>query len=476
MKKVKIKSGILRHINNNTVFKEGGRQMYENKVGFLDGALATVKKNQMQDTIGQIQKSGRLILKGGHVVDPKNKVDKQTDILIADGIVCQVADDIAAETGDRVIDCEGLTVMPGLVDMHLHLGDLFEVSTNPIFCAAEDGVTLGLSPGAGNTFMAPSLLGAEVDHGVPINLGVYLGAANVLGTQMSVDELIRMFKGEIDADTLSTKMTRNGITNTTAALTVGIKDHMGHFIMSDENIDKIYEITSKANLIYMSHTQDPEHAERLVSLAKGRPLHLAHATAAGCGTHMGAAEGMKRVLNLVNGDNISAEFVTTMLRAGRGSREGLQLPKESQKLAYDALESGKVKILISDGQNQGTMKGFGDTRDNIPAIIELSQSGVLSLSDAVATMTCNPAALIGNRTANNWWTDKIGHLGVGALANVTVVDMDDKLATYTIVNGEIVSFENRAVRRNCGAGGWISKFGMVRKTGVGELVMFSYQK
>ena len=49
---------------------------------------------------------------------------------------------------------------------------------------------------------------------------------------MSVDELIRMFKGEIDADTLSTKMTRNGITNTTAALTVGIKDHMGHFIMS----------------------------------------------------------------------------------------------------------------------------------------------------------------------------------------------------------------------------------------------------
>lgn len=32
----------------------------------------------------------------------------------------------------------------------------------------------------------------------------------------------------------------------------------------------------------------------------------------------------------------------------------------------DALSSGKVKILISDGQNQATMKGFGDTRDNIP--------------------------------------------------------------------------------------------------------------
>ena len=451
------------------------RIMYENKVGFLDGALATVKNNVMKDTIGEIPAGGRLVLKGGHVVDTKNQVDAQLDILVADGFIKEVAEEIKPEAGDKVINCEGLTVMPGLVDMHLHLGDLFEVSTNPIYCAAEDGVTLGLSPGAGNTFMAPSLLGAEVDHGVPINLGVYLGAANVLGTRMSVEELIKMFRGELDADTLSTKMTRNGITNTTAALTVGIKDHMGHFIMTDENIEKIFEITSKANLIYMSHTQDPEHAERLVALSKGRPLHLAHATAAGCGSHTGAAEGMKRVIDLINGDNISGEFVTTMLRAGRGSREGLQLPKESQVLAYDALHSGKVKILISDGQNQATMKGFGDTRDNIPAIIELAQEGVLTLSQSVATMTCNPVELIAKRTANSWWTEKIGHLGVGALANITVVDMDDKLATYTIVNGEIVSFENRAVRRNCGAGGWISKFGMVRKTGVGELAMFSYQ-
>lgn len=85
---------------------------------------------------------------------------------------------------------------------------------------------------------------------------------------MSTEELIRMFKGEIDEDILADKMTRNSITNTTAALTVGIKDHMGHFIMSDENIDKIYEITSKAKLLYMSHTQDPEHAERIAALSK----------------------------------------------------------------------------------------------------------------------------------------------------------------------------------------------------------------
>ena len=447
--------------------------MYKNKMSFMNENLAHVEKNKMQEIYADVPFGGRLILKGGRVVDPGNNKDEVMDLAVLDGVVHQAGGMIRPENGDRIIDCEGLLVMPGLLDMHLHLGDLFEVSTGSVFCAAEDGVTIGLSPGAGNTFMAPALLGAEVDRGVPLNLGVYLGAAKVLGTRMTVQELVSMFRGEAEAEVLSDKMTRNSITNTTANLTIGIKDHMGHFIMPDEGIEKIYEITAEAGLLYMSHTQDPEHAERMAGLSKGRPLHLAHVTAAGCGTHGDPAEGIQRVLKLIDGRQITGEFVTTMLRPGLGSREGLQMTKKSQRAAYDALSEGKVRILVSDGQNHGTMKGFGDTRDNIPAILELSQTGVLTLSQAVASMTCNPAELLAERTQNPWWREKTGHLEVGALANIAVVDTDDKLATYTIVNGQIVSFEHRIVRRHTGAGGWVSKFGMVRKTGVGDLAMYA---
>lgn len=152
------------------------------------------------------------------------------------------------------------------------------------------------------------------------------------------------------------------------------------------------------------------------------------------------------------------------------------MSKESQRLAYEALEKGLVDILISDGQNDATMKGFGDTRDNIPALLELSEMGVLSLRDSVATMTSNPAKLLEKRTNNKWWTEKIGHLGKGALANITIINSDVKSAVYTIVNGEVVGFENRSVRRGSGAGGFISKFGMVKRVGVGDLVMFSYKR
>jgi hypothetical protein len=225
----------------------------------------------------------------------------------------------------------------------------------------------------------------------------------------------------------------------------------------------------------MSHTQDPGHAERVVDLSKGRKIHLAHATAAGCGSHMGPEEGMKAVIDLIKKENVSGEFVTTMLREGLGSREGLQMTKKSQQLALDAIETGIVDILISDGQNEATMKGFGDTRDNIPALIELAERGVLSLSDSIATMTKNPSKLIADITNNDWWLNDVGHLGEGALANVTIIDEKDKLATFTIVNGEIVSFENRAVRRGNGAGGWISRFGMVKNLGTGDITTHSYQ-
>lgn len=447
---------------------------YNTKVGGLPDTLATVRSGKMYEPTAAVPPSGRLILKGGQVIDPANNLEAVKDIAVQGNRIVEVADDIKPQRGDRVFGVQGLQVWPGLIDMHLHLGDLFEVTTDPIFCAVCDGVTLGLSPGAGNTFMAPSLLGAEVDRGVPMNIGVYIGALNAMGTCLSDEELIAYFKGELDEETAFSKMTRNRITYLTGCLTVGIKDHMGHWISSDEHINRVFKVTSEAGLIFMSHTQDPAHAERLVKLSKGRPLHLAHATAAGCGTHTGAKEGMARVIKLVDEPNISAEFVTTMLRPGGGSREGLGLPKASQELAYQALADGKVKVLISDGQNEATMKGFGDTRDNVPCILELAEMGVLPLKESVACMTANPAKLISKLTKQDWWVKEVGHLGVGALANITVVDKDDKLATYTFVQGVMAGFENRLVRESHGAGGWVSKFGILDRTGVGDLAAFGY--
>jgi dihydroorotase-like cyclic amidohydrolase len=48
------------------------------------------------------------------------------------------------------------------------------------------------------------------------------------------------------------------------------------------------------------------------------------------------------------------------------------------------------------------MKGFGDLRGNIPAILNLVEQGVLSLMDAVATMTTNVAQFIAKKIEQKW--------------------------------------------------------------------------
>lgn len=63
-----------------------------------------------------------LLLKGGHVIDPANKIDGIMDVAIAKDKIAAVAKDISAEQAGKVVDASGLYVTPGLIDIHFHIG------------------------------------------------------------------------------------------------------------------------------------------------------------------------------------------------------------------------------------------------------------------------------------------------------------------------------------------------------------------
>lgn len=63
-----------------------------------------------------------MLIKNGHVIDPKNNVDEVLDIRIREGKVVEIAKDLR-EDGEEVIDAKGLVVSPGLVDVHVHFRD-----------------------------------------------------------------------------------------------------------------------------------------------------------------------------------------------------------------------------------------------------------------------------------------------------------------------------------------------------------------
>jgi dihydroorotase len=61
-----------------------------------------------------------ILLRGGHVIDPKNHIDSRMDVAITDGKIAQVAPDIPVKNARNVIDVTGMFVTPGLIDMHVH--------------------------------------------------------------------------------------------------------------------------------------------------------------------------------------------------------------------------------------------------------------------------------------------------------------------------------------------------------------------
>lgn len=62
-----------------------------------------------------------LLLKGGHLIDAKNGISGIRDVAILDGKVAAVAESIDPAMGFKVVDCSGLVVTPGLIDLHVHV-------------------------------------------------------------------------------------------------------------------------------------------------------------------------------------------------------------------------------------------------------------------------------------------------------------------------------------------------------------------
>ena len=65
---------------------------------------------------------GKYLIKNGHLIDPANGIDGKMDILIQGRTVCKVAENISEkDSSTEVIDASGKVIMPGFIDLHVHL-------------------------------------------------------------------------------------------------------------------------------------------------------------------------------------------------------------------------------------------------------------------------------------------------------------------------------------------------------------------
>src|ERR1700757_895897 len=62
-----------------------------------------------------------MLIRGGRVIDPVEGLDDVRDVRLAGGRVAAVGAGFSPAPGEDVLDARGLLVVPGLIDLHVHV-------------------------------------------------------------------------------------------------------------------------------------------------------------------------------------------------------------------------------------------------------------------------------------------------------------------------------------------------------------------
>jgi dihydroorotase len=182
-----------------------------------------------------------VVIRGGHLVDPGAGVDAPKDILLKDGRVIEIAGPgkLKATNGAKVLDATGLTVAPGLIDIHVHLRE------------PGQGYKETIATGTASAAMGGFTAVAAMPNTIPVN-----DSPEVTRWMLAPerDAIIRVFP--IAA---ATRGSRGEALNDFAALksagAVAVTDD-GHPILKDNIMRETLGAAARVGLSVIQHAED----------------------------------------------------------------------------------------------------------------------------------------------------------------------------------------------------------------------------
>jgi dihydroorotase len=354
-----------------------------------------------------------LLLKGGHVIDPKNNIDSKMDVAITGGKIFKVAADIPASSAKKTVDVSGLYVTPGLLDIHGHVFHGTEPShylSNGLDAISPDGFTFR----AGVTTV--------VDAGGAgwKNFDIFkkniidqsqtrvLSFLNIVGEGMRDVESWEQNINDMDSKLTATIATKN------KEYIVGIK--LAHYIGHDWTpTDRAVEAGRLANIPIM------------VDFGKANPplpieeLFLKHLRPGDIFTHAyrydrefdanGKMLEHKQAIVDINTKKVKP-FVFKARERGIIFDVGHGGGSFSWNQAIPAMQQGFAPDVLSSDLHTGSMNGgFKDMANLASKFLNLG----MSLPDVIKASTWKPAQVIKR--------PELGNLSVGTEADVAVFNL-----------------------------------------------------
>jgi dihydroorotase len=344
-----------------------------------------------------------ILLKGGHVIDPKNRIDSKMDVAITDGKITQVAEDISVKNAKNVIDVSGMYVTPGLIDMHVHA---FYGTDKASYIASgwdalqpdgftfRAGVTTIVDAGSAGwrnfrTFKEQTIDRAQTR---------ILAFLNIVGVGM-----YGRFE-EQDITDMNPVMTSYMITRLFPDIIVGIKS--AHYWGPDfTQVDKAVEAGNLANVPVM------------VDLGEHHPplsieeLFMKHLRPGDIWTHTYANAPQDREVPVDENGKVKPFIFEAQKRGiifdvghGGGAFHFAQ--------AVPSIQQGFIADVISSDLHAGSMNG--GMKDMANLLSKFLAMG-LSVQDVIARSTWKPATVIKR--------PELGNLSIGSVADVAVFSL-----------------------------------------------------
>ena len=342
-----------------------------------------------------------ILLKGGHLIDPKNDINGPMDIAITDGKISAVASDINPDQAIKVINISGLYVTPGLIDMHVHVfmgndpGSYIAdgpTSVMPDGFTFRSGVTTVVDAGSAGWRNFRQFKEQTIDKA---NTRV-LALLNIVGTGMW-----GRFE-EQDVTDMNPEMTANMVTRLYPEILVGIKS--AHYWGDFTQVDMAVEAGKLANVPVMIDfgEHDPPNSIKSLFLEHLRPGDMF--------THTFASIGPREAI--VDENGIVKPFVFEAQKKGIVFDVGHGGGSFTWRQAVPALEQGFLPTVISTDLHTQSMNGA--MKDMCNVLSKFMAIG-MTLEDVISRATWIPAKAI-NRP-------DLGHLSVGAEADIAVLKL-----------------------------------------------------
>jgi dihydroorotase len=360
-----------------------------------------------------------LVLKGGRVIDPASGRDEIADIAFADGKVAAIGSNLPPG-GAQIVDAAGKIVTPGLIDLHTHV---YWGGTSLGVDAAEIARKSGTA-----TFVDAGSSGPGNFHGFrrhviepsPVRILPIINISHAGIFAFSTTVMV----GECADLRLLDPRDCVRVINANRDLIVGVKVRVGRTAGGNSGIaplDMALEVATETGLPVMAHLDHPppSRLEVVSRLRKGdilthcfRPFPNAPAAPDGSVREEIAAARERGVVFDIGHGGGSFGFRTAeaMLAAGF-------LP--------DVISSDVHALSVN-----------GPAFDQITTMSKLLSLG-MGLTDVIRAGTSTPAAAVGR--------SDLGHLGVGAIGDASIIDLEEGEFDYRDVLGETRQGRQRLV-------------------------------